>query len=444
MKTSQFETTTGLARLSFKAGLVIDLATKLLAVGATLSVLSTSTAFAQATPIAPVSPNPNGEISAERLRAQLLFEGLTSIRVPIDDDRLVQMEALIKAGNEKGAAAIATQDSFFLDILIRDVARKMSTREETVRAPMSDFVASFIGIVRDSDTTSAKELLTANYYYRVDPAVIAALPAGQTVRQDEQADIVTSNNHYADMTARGLSAKAVLVRQAPQKVIQQIAGTATMVVNPEPAGLLSSRAFIQAHADAGTNRRLEEFTFRQFMCMEMADWSDANAADDRVSQDVTRTPSGSVNLYQTTCKACHAGMDALRGAWAFTDFQNNAYRLSTTVVGKMTRNNTEYPAGFRITDNSWENKSTLGKNADNLGWRGALSGVGMSSQAKMFADSRGFSRCLVRRAFQAVCRRNPQPQEEQMVRSLADQFESDGYHMRRMYENVAVQPQCLQ
>ena len=73
-----------------------------------------------------------------------------------------------------------------------------------------------------------------------------------------------------------------------------------------------------------------------------------------------------------------------------------------------------------------------------------MAGSGVGSLARMVADSRGFSRCMVRKAFQAVCRRSPLAAEENLVRSLADQFETDGYHMRRMYENVAVNPNCVQ
>lgn len=412
--------------------------------GATLSVLAapffTSTAKAQVTPIPAVSPNPSAEISAERRRAQKVFQAITGVKVAIDDSRLVQMEALLKAGNPRAAAAIASSDPLFLDVQIRDVAKIMSTREQSIRAPMSDFVASFIGVVRDSDTRSAKELLTGNFYYRVDPAIIATLPTNATIRQAEQADIVQSNNHYQDLETRRLSPSAVLIAASPQRAMQ----AGAVVDHPDPAGLLTSRAFVAAHAVAGTNRRPVEEMMQEFMCVKMEEWADGNAPDDRVSQDVTRTPSGSVNLYLTTCKTCHTGMDGMRGAWAFIDFANNAQTISTNVLGKMTRNQSEYPQGYRITDNSWVNNAVYGKNADQFGWRSSLSGNGIGGLARMVADSRGFSRCMVRKAFQAVCRRSPLAGEESLVRSLADQFETDGYHMRRMYENVAINPNCVQ
>ncbi len=402
-----------------------------------LNLMLAPEAQAQTTPIESAVPVPQGAISAERLRAHKLFQSITGVRVAIDDSRVVQMETMIKAGNTRSAISVATRDPLFLDVQIRDMARKMSTRDETVRAPMSDFVATMIGVVRDSDTTSAKELLTGNFYYRVDPTIATTA----NVRQAEQADIVQSNNHYADITTRNLSPAAVLVKQSPQRAMRGGA----VIDHPDAAGLITSRAFVEAHAVAGTNRRMVEFTMRQFMCVGMSDWADANGSDERVAQDVTRTPSGSVNLYLTTCKSCHSGMDGFRGAFAYLDFTNNAATFTNnTVVGKMTRNATEYAQGYRMTDNSIQNFAILGKNADQFGWRSATTGNGIAAFGKMVADSRGFSRCMVRRAFTQVCRRKPLVSEETLVRSLADQFETDGYHMRRMFENVALQQQCVQ
>lgn len=444
MKVSLFETRLGSAEAVTSNSLrtaAIAGARPLLLLASVLSVFSTSYVQAQnVTPIQAVTPDPNGAITPERMRAQRMFQGLTAVRVPIDDARLVSMEALIKAGNLTGAAAIATADPLFLDIQVRDIAREMSSRAETVREPMNDFVASFIGVVRDSDTVSAKELLTMNAYYRVDPAIIATLPTNATVRQAELADIIQSNNHYADMQARNLSPKAVLIRQTPQRMIR---GGAAIDVT-DAAGLLTTRAFIAAHADAGTMRRPNEYAFREFMCLSMPEWADANVSDERVGRDVTRTPSGSKNLYDTTCKACHGQMDGLRGAWALLDFNNNAATSLTAVNNRMNRNATEEPKGWVTADNSFVNFATLGKNATQLGWRSALTGTGMAQYGQMLANSRAFSRCMVKRAFTRVCRRTPQAGDEGVLQNLATQFEAGGYHMRHMFESVAANSQCIQ
>ncbi|MES2962839.1 MAG: hypothetical protein V4760_03040 [Bdellovibrionota bacterium] len=387
-----------------------------------------------------VMPEPNAPISAERLRAHSLFRSLTGTLVPIDDPRLKEMEAFLVSGQDREAAKVATRDPNFYDIRVRDLARKMSARDESVRTPLNDFVATFVGVVRDSDTTSGKELLTGNFTYRAD-ATKTLVNGVQQVRSTELADLVQSNNHYADLQTRGFSLYSVLTKVPGQKI--NVNGAATDI--PDAAGLLTTRQWMLAHADAGTNRRLVEYSFKEFMCQPMTSWADATAPDDRVARDVSRTPAGSNEKYLTTCKACHGQMDGLRGAFARVDFVNNQVTYNAGAIplnGKMNRNQQEFPAGYVTTDATWVNYATVGKNADQFGWRSSATGTGMGAFGAMIANSQGFSRCMVRRIFSDVCKREPAATEEKMIRSVADQFESSGYHMRGLFEVVALRPEC--
>lgn len=395
----------------------------------------------QTNTISAVQCDPAETLAPERMQAHRLFQSITSTRIPICDSRVKQMETHIKSGNRKAAIAVATADPLFYDVMVRDIARQMSTRNESVQAPLSDFVATFVGVARDSDTTSAKELLTGNFVYKASAESIAA----NNIRNAERADHIASNNHYADIQARGLSLSATLVKQTPQRTI--VAGA--VANHPDPAGLLTTRAFGEAHANAGTNRRMVEYAFKEFMCVSMQQWADATAPDERVSRDVTRTPSGDFTTYQTTCKGCHAQMDGMRGAFAYVDFVADGTGFATSYsnqpVAKMNRNATEFANGFVTTNNSFSNFAMGKLNSDQFGWSGTNlnGGFGVKDFGQMIADSKGFSRCLVRRAFTAVCRRSPVAGEEKQVRLLADQFEVDGYHLRRMFENVANQPNCV-
>lgn len=406
-----------------------------------VTLFSQSKAQAQTLAVNVVQCDPLEVISAERKDAHRLFQSITATKIPVCDTRIKQMEGLLKAGNKKAAIAIATADPLFYDIMVRDIARQMSTKDETVLAPLSDFVATFVGVVRDSDTSSAKELLTGNFIYRASDDAIAT----NAIRNAERADHIASNNHYLDLQAKGLSLTAVLVKQSPQKTL--VSGA--VANHPDAAGLLTTRAFGEAHANAGTNRRMVEYAFKEFMCVSMQQWADATAPDERVGRDVTRTPSGDFTTYQTTCKACHAQMDGMRGAFAYMDFVADGTGFATTYsnqpVAKMNRNATEFANGFVTTDNSFSNFAKGKLNSDQFGWSGTNlnGGFGMKSFGQMLADSKGFSRCLVKRAFTAVCRRAPVSGEEKQIRLLADQFEMDGYHMRRMFENVALQPNCV-
>jgi hypothetical protein len=299
-----------------------------------------------------------------------------------------------------------------------------------------------VGVVRDSDTTSAKALLTGNYFYKASAAAIST----NAIRNSERADLISSNNHYTDIQTKGLSLYATLVKQSPQRAI---AGGA-VVDHPDGAGLLTTRGWAEAQGTAGTNRRFVEQTFRQFMCVTMQQWADASAPDERIGRDVTRTPGGDFNTFQTTCKACHGQMDGFRGAFAYVDFVtdgNNgmAQTISSTPVAKMNQKSTEYPNGYVTSDSQFVNFAKGKTNADQFGWSGSNynGGTGIAQFGQLIADSKGFSRCMVRRAFTAVCRRPPVAGEEAQIRDLADQFEVDSYHMRHMFENVASQPNCV-
>lgn len=384
-------------------------------------------------------PNPTGEITVHRQRAHQLFVSITGVQIAIDDNRLIQMEALISAGNEKGAAAIATSDPSFYDIQLRDIARKMSVREESVTAPLSDFVATFVGVARDG--LDARELLTGNFFYRGDATKILNNAGGQPeVRQNTLNDIVNSNNHYADLQARNYSLYAVLVKEDGQKYSDD--GN-TILPMTDAAGLITTRKWIESHADAGTNRRLVEFSFRQFMCVPMESWMDASRPDDFVGRDVDRFPGGSNEKYQVTCKACHTQMDAFRQAFAYVDLNNNRIRFRPgQVANKMNRNGNMFPAGFTTVDNRWVNYATAAKNMDQFGWRGPMSGAGMADFGRLLANSKGFSRCMTKRLFTNICKRVPTAAEEPAVRAIADQFEGD-YKLKGLAEAIAVSPACM-
>lgn len=385
-----------------------------------------------------VVPEPNAAISAQRTQAHKLFRAITGVSLPIDDSRLKTMEGLIAGNKLREAAKVATNDALFYQNKVRDMAAKMATRDESYRVNLNDFIATFVGVVRDSDSTSAKELLTGNFTYQADTALLTA--AGETAIRMADDDLIQSNNHYDDIRTRGYSLKAVLKRVNTQRVLVNN----TIGDMPDPAGLLTTRGFMQAHADAGTNRRLVEYSFREFMCAPITDWADGTMPDDRVGRDVDRMPGGSANKYLTQCKNCHTGMDALRGAFARVDWvNNNRIRYSpAAVVGKMNRNADQYPQGFATANDSFVNYSTSGKNKDAFGWRNTLSGTGMASFGRMLADSQGFSRCMVKRVFESVCKRAPAEVETSAVRSIADDFERDSYHMRNLFEVVALRPEC--
>ncbi|MBK8203410.1 MAG: hypothetical protein IPK68_14140 [Bdellovibrionales bacterium] len=395
-----------------------------------------------------VTPKPNEAISSTRLKAAILYHRLAGVRVPIDHPILDEVEDLLLKKLDSQAAALITKEASFYDITVRDFAALMSTREETLRAPLTDFIATVVGATRDQ--LDARLLLSGDFYYKADPSLATNVP------QDVARDLLLSNLHYEAIDRLGLSLGTVIQRVDGQQVIGP---QGTPVANPDPAGILTSRGWLAAHAVAGTNRRLVEFTFREFLCIPIEQWADTSSSDARIGRDVDRYPGGSNIKYQTTCKGCHTGMDPLRGAFAQVDFENNRVkfgqilaagngenqmkRSSTGVSNKLNANADVFPDGYETKDTSWVNQAVRGSNLKYFGWRGAIQGSGIKSFGTMVSNSRAFSRCIVNKVYSSVCKRNPTVEESQLIVDTADAFENNKYNLKWLFERIAIQGTCL-
>ncbi|MBK9321707.1 MAG: hypothetical protein IPM97_01920 [Bdellovibrionaceae bacterium] len=390
-----------------------------------------------------------GDLTAAQSNAKKLYERITGTKLPADSPLISQMANLIQQGNSLGAAKLATQDPNFYNITVKLMALPLSTREESLKSPLTDFVAGFIGVTRDD--RDARELLTGNFYYR---------GSGANVRSDIVADILNSNNHYDDLERTRADLSTNLVR-----VEGQVLSTSatTTVANPDPAGVLTSRGFMGAHALMGTNRRLVEYTFREFMCVPLNMWADTGASDLRIGRDIDRFPSGDHTKFLTSCKGCHTVQDGFRGAFAKWDFsgtgglKNSAVHTrgdgggftiaadTRGVVNKMNKNNTVFPSGYVMIDSSFVNNAIRPANAALFGWRGnALSGTGVKDFGTVVSNSSRFSQCMAKRVFETVCRKIlDETKSRDALIKWGTEFEASGYKLKSLFESMSVKPECL-
>jgi hypothetical protein len=360
-----------------------------------------------------------------RDQAKRLHDRLTG--VPPSEAILDQMEQLILQNNAKAAAALATNvvanpiggKNFYNLSLIRWSAA-MTNRDESPRVRFDDFQATIVGLVRDN--RNFKEALTANVVYTG--------PTPTVITNGVAAYARNSNTHYENLEGRDYHALLVPNQQTA------LNGNAVTDVS----GLLTTRSFAAAYMSAGTNRRTTRFAFKNFLCKDMENVSDATRPDDKVRRDVDRAPGGNRDDYLTTCKGCHAGMDALSNAWAFVNFNNNQLEQSATVQPKMNVNATVYPNGAVVNSAGWVNYWTVGNNATALKWRGNdfMNGVGINSLGRALADTGAFSDCMAKRAFEYVCARNAVAGDNNTLAALASSFEAKDYNLRELFEDAAV------
>lgn len=389
--------------------------------------------------------------SASEREAKWLLERLTSVRWSGDAPVLQEVARLIASGDKAAAVQLAMTQPQFLNITVKQMALQMSTREETIRTPFNDFAAAFIGVTRDD--VDARQLLTGNFYYAANATRV---PAGVTIPSDVGPDLVASNRHYAALESNNLNLGDILERRDTQMLV--INNANAVLANPDPAGVLTSRAFIGAHAVDGTNRRLVEFAFREFMCASIDQIADTMAPDIRIGRDIDRFPGGDHVRFQTSCKGCHTVMDGFRGAFARWDFTNNAAihtgvngtesrtpsRDANGVINKLNRNGNVYAGGYVTRDDSWINHANRGANALSLGWRGTASnGNGVNSFGALISNSQRFSQCMAKRVFNSVCKRDLSEDDQKLLfAQIGSRWESSGYRLKKLFEIVATDNNC--
>lgn len=391
----------------------------------------------------------HAQVSAE---SKKILERIAGTKVPGDDAILKEVDRLLTQGKRTEAVEKALTHPGFLNVTVKQMALKMSTREETTRTPFNDFSAAIVGAVRDQ--MDARMLLRGNFYYMGNSA--SGAPSNLVE------DLLKSNKHYEALDNAAIDLGKVLVKIEGQKVFS--ASKAAAVANPDPAGVLTSRSFLAAHTVAGTNRRAVEYTFREFMCTTIEEWSDTNASAERIGRDIDRNPGNVPTKFENSCKGCHTQMDGFRGAFAYWNFKGTSPINSveetanlealgfepSKVVIKMNHNNTVYPSGYKTLNNQWVNNAVGTNNNARFKWRGSqsavLKGTGVGGLGALISDSRRFSECMVKRVFEATCRPKDLSfrDHSQFINEYANRFESSTYNLRKLFADVVISRECGQ
>jgi hypothetical protein len=345
--------------------------------------------------------------------------------VPPSEATLSQMEAMIAANNAIGAADIATQAPSFYNVTLKNMAVPWTNRDQTVFAPLNDYVATFIGMVRDD--VPFNTALSADLTYTVNGSSPAASPA--------------NNDHYANAETDAVNLFTAL-QSTTQSSVSGIPAAAT-------AGFITSRAASEAFFVDGTNRAMFRFTMINHMCRDMEQVHDTSLPPDMIRQDVSRSPGGDSRIFLNNCIGCHSGMDPLARSFAYYDFDNGTadapgtMRLvytAGTVQPKYFNNNTNFAPGFVTPDDYWENRWRKGQNSL-LGWSSALPGTGngAKSMGQELANSNAFAQCQVEKVFKTVCFRAPgNTADRSQVTTMTANFKNNGYRLKQVFAESAV------
>ncbi len=335
--------------------------------------------------------------------------------------------AALDAINEDDNNDACTDPSFY-NVTLKNFVTPWSNEEQTMFAPLNDYTATVIGLVRDED--DFRKTLYDNVAYIGDASL--NLPPYAT----------TNNDHYEAMEERGIDLRTHLTRTT-QTALSGLPDEAT-------AGIMTSRAAAKAFFVNGTNRAMFRFTMLNHLCTDLEQIKDSTRAHDRVRQDVSRSPGGDSRIYMNACVGCHAGMDPLVQAYAYYEYDydrdndpdaNNGRLIFTPgeVQPKFLINAENFKWGYITRDDRWDNYWREGPNAF-LGWDETLegSGYGAKSLGQELANTEAFARCQVQKVFRNICLRDPvnsgdQTAFDNMVASFKNR-----YNLKSVFANAAA------
>src|SRR6185436_3411034 len=310
-----------------------------------------------------------------RAQAKRMYDRL--VGTPPTPALLDDLESRVAA--DKVAAGMYMLDkssprsSQFYSTTLKNFATPWTNRDQTVFAPLNDYVATVIGMVRDD--VDFRTVLSADLVY-----------TGQGITP---AYSTTNNDHYVAMESNNAELRVVL-QPTTQSSLNGLPPNAT-------AGIITSRAAAEAFFIDGTNRAMFRFTMLNHLCHDMEQVHDVTRPPDRIRQDVTRSPGGDSSLFLNNCIGCHSGMDPMAQAFAYYDFDETQSKLVFTdgqVQPKYLINSDNFKPGYITTDDHWENRWRLpGKNTV-LGWAGQddkiRSGKGAKELGEELAGSNAF------------------------------------------------------
>jgi hypothetical protein len=358
-------------------------------------------------------------VAGPREQAKRMHDRLAG--VPPAASVLDAMETDISAGRELDAAFAAMEHPSFYGVTLKNFVTPWTNRERTVFAPLNDYTATVIGMVRDD--VPFNTLLSADLLYVGRSSL--GLPAYST----------GNNDHYEEMESRGVELMSGLV-STTQSAVTGLPPEAT-------AGIMTTRGAAAAFFFAGTNRAMFRFTMLNHLCHDMEQVKDTTRPPDRIRQDVTRSPGGDSRIFLNNCIGCHSGMDPMAQAFAYYEYDQALERLVYTqgqVQAKYLINPDNFKYGYVTPDDHWDNYWRSGQNAL-FGWSASLpgSGSGAKSMGRELESSDAFAECQVKKVFENVCFRAPvDAADRAQIDSMVASFRANAYALRQVFAESAV------
>lgn len=357
--------------------------------------------------------------------------------VPGSTAVIQQMADLIDAGDAEGAAQIAMQSPSFYNITVKNWVTPWTNEEFDVFAPLNDYTATVIGMVRDD--IDFRQVLTGDILYVGNSSANA--PAYST----------NNNAHYEALENTGADLSTVL-QATTQSSVTGIPAEAT-------AGVMTTRGAAKSFFKDGTNRAMFRFTLMNHMCADLEAFKDTSRPPDRIRQDLSRSPGGDSRIFTNSCSGCHSGMDPLAQAFAYYNYDYDVEsdpngengrivynsegqvdpETQLRVQAKYWINANNFPFGYITMNDTWDNYWREGQN-QTIGWSAELPGTGSGakSMGAELANSQTFASCQVKKVFQNVCLRAPQDEADRsVIAQIQSEFMGNNYNIKNVFAATA-------
>jgi hypothetical protein len=362
----------------------------------------------------------NTALADTRDQAKRMHDRLAG--VPPTATVLNDMQDLIDGGSSNAAAMLAMDNPNFYSVTLKNWATPWTNRDRTVFAPLNDYSATIIGMVRDDVPFNL--LLSENIVYHAN----GASTNGQTAPNYS----ASNNAHYEWLEDNAIDLSAELTRD-----------TQLGVPSGATAGIMTTRAAAAAFFIAGTNRAMFRFTLLNHLCDDLEQVKDTTRSPDRIRQDVSRSPGGDSRLFLNNCVGCHSGMDPMAQAFAYYEYNETSGQIEYDTQGnvqlKYFINGETFSPGYITPNDNWDNYWREGPNTS-LGWDSGRtgSGQGAKSMGEELANSRAFASCQVKKAFKMVCLRDPANSgDHSKIDAMTDIFQTN-YQMKPVFAEAAA------